>query len=282
MKLATKFAHLFFVFCILNVSSQNMSTETKTIAMANALEQEDLNKIKVLMEERKMIVDDIEFGSKEDFMPLVFAIGFNLDDVVSELLTRKTYLSLNNNEGNRALERACQIKNIELVKKLLKQKANANAYTDAGTPIYYQSLDSLSLLKVLVENGANLNLKSKVENPYLAGQSSVLDFAVMYSPLNALEYLIENEASVNTTNSIGWTPLHYAGYAGNFDAENLLIYKGANKSAKTTGEWKIMANETSYNYSLGLTAREIAMISNKAQISKTTKFERRFEAIYNF
>lgn len=261
-----------------------MDKEPKTIALANAVEQKDFNQIKVLMEERKMIVSDIDFGAKEDFMPLVFALGFNLNDVLDELLSRKTYLNLNNNEGNRALERACQIKNIEFVKKLLKQNANANAYTDAGEPIYFQSLDSLSLLKVFVENGADLKLKSKKDNLCLASQSTVLDFAVIYSSINAIEYLFEKGVPVNTTNSIGWTPLHYAAHAGNFDAVQLLVSKGANKSSKTTKEWKVMANEISSNYPLGLTAREIAMISDKNPLSKNTnvKFERGFEAIYKF
>ena len=96
------------------------------------------------------------------------------------------------------------------------------------TPLLCASVNShkndLRMIKLLVEGGANL-LKAKRDG------LTAVHFAASNNDLHFLDYIltsVENASKVaNVTNVDGWTPAHYAGFLGNFDAINLLLEHGA-------------------------------------------------------
>ena len=66
---------------------------------------------------------------------------------------------------------------------------------------------------------------------------SPLHYAALSGHKETVEFLIDNNASVNTSNNSGHTPLHMAAIVGNRKIIDLLIAKGANLNAKPiTGE----------------------------------------------
>ena len=66
---------------------------------------------------------------------------------------------------------------------------------------------------------------------------SPLHYAALSGHKETVEFLIDNNASVNTSNNSGHTPLHMAAIVGNRKIIDLLISKGANLNAKPiTGE----------------------------------------------
>ncbi len=72
---------------------QNLSSKPNTKELADAIEKHDFAAIQQLMEQRKLRTDNITWGSRKNFMPLVFSVGFRLHDVTNECLGGKTMLT---------------------------------------------------------------------------------------------------------------------------------------------------------------------------------------------
>jgi ankyrin repeat protein len=256
--------------------SQDINTKLNTKELADAIEKHDFTAIQQLMQQRKLRADNITWGKKEDFMPLVFSVGFRLDDVTSELLGRKNYANLHNTEGNRALERACQLRDRVLVEKLIKQGADVNAESEYGSPVLFSILDDFGLVKLFVENGADINLRSKNPDMLTCAQTTALHHAAVWSSIQIITYLVEKGAKVNDADANGWTPLHYAAYGGNTDVVVYLLSQGADKNAKTTMAWEILTNMMQNPYPARSTPLEIAKVSatNHSFYSKRSEFHK--------
>lgn len=86
----------------------------------------------------------------------------------------------------------------------------------------------LDMLKLLIENGANVNQKD------FAGQTALHKAALTPrgETLELMKYLIAKGADVNVQDLEGNTPLFIASSIKNSDAVNLLIASGANTSIK--------------------------------------------------
>lgn len=82
----------------------------------------------------------------------------------------------------------------------------------------------LHLVKLLVENGANVNQRAK-------NQSIALHSASGAGHREVVKYLIEQGSNVNTANERGEIPLHYACSEGNLDIVRWLVEAKANVNA---------------------------------------------------
>lgn len=267
-----------FIFSLFSIKvyTQNNGNPLYTKELADALEKKDFSNIQAILEKRNIRADDIVWGSKEAFMPLVFAIGFHLDDVAIELLSRQNYVNRNNQEGNLALQRACELTKVELVKMLIEKGADVNAFSAEGFPIFFETLDNLDLVKLFVEKGVDIHVKSLNGTVFIASKSTALHFASMNSSLPIIIYLMEKGANIHETNAKGWTPMHYAAYGGNTEGLLGLLANKADKYVKSTAEWEIMANEVQYPYPLGSTPLAVANIlkANSLFQNKADEFEK--------
>lgn len=93
--------------------------------------------------------------------------------------------------------------------------------------------------KILIENGADLNLKEK-------GVAPLINFT-LYNNIEVVKLLIENGADLSTTDNNRMTPLLIATDYKHKDLMNLLLYKGSNINHKNINgdDYKVMYN---YNY----------------------------------
>jgi len=85
--------------------------------------------------------------------------------------------------------------------------------------------DDFEMLKLLVENGADVNgMVGKYIYP--------LHIAVKHDRFECLKYLVEKGANVNVRDSFDETPLHYAVWDRKYEITVFLIEKGADINAK--------------------------------------------------
>jgi len=130
------------------------------------------------------------------------------------------------------LLKAAREGDVEKVKDLLARGADPNAIKLGTTPLHIAAGHGhFDIVKILVENGANVNAKD------LMGFTP-LHSAIMGNHLAIVKFLIENGADINAKaenelpGGTGWTPLHLAASSGNLDIVKYLIDHGADVNAK--------------------------------------------------
>jgi len=110
------------------------------------------------------------------------------------------------------------------VKDLIEARANINAEEwDGWTALHYasNSHENLSIVRYLLQNGANINAK------HCLGKTPLF-IASQNGHLGVVNLLLKNCADVNQADIHGATPLHVASREGHKDVVRLLIEKGAN------------------------------------------------------
>jgi ankyrin repeat protein len=125
------------------------------------------------------------------------------------------------------------------IRRLIKDGADVNAEDRYGTAalmiasgIEYQKPANLPAMKLLIENGANINaIYERYRHTPLIAASGFNNRA----NLQAIKLLIENGADVNAVNIYGVTPLMYAAgiqkhSMSNIEAFKLLLENGADMS----------------------------------------------------
>ncbi|XP_064410291.1 transient receptor potential channel pyrexia-like [Latimeria chalumnae] len=94
---------------------------------------------------------------------------------------------------------------------------------------------NLQLLKLLLENGANINTTDKF------GQTALHQVAYTWHP-DIAKFLIDREANVNKKDDLGVTPLHVAAAVNYDEMVVFLLEHGADINAKTIGELQTPAH----------------------------------------
>ncbi|CAL1296048.1 unnamed protein product [Larinioides sclopetarius] len=140
-----------------------------------------------------------------------------------------------NKKSFTALHIACQQGHTEVVKVLIKHKANVdkmtNAQHDKLTPLMFASQKGhLDVVKLLIEHGAQVEMKDKK-------QRTALTHAVINGHAHVTSYLLRLGANPNSTDSSGNTLVHYAAAYGWYFCLKLLIEAGA--SLNLPNDWKI-------------------------------------------
>ncbi|KAF8788729.1 Poly [ADP-ribose] polymerase tankyrase like protein [Argiope bruennichi] len=140
-----------------------------------------------------------------------------------------------NKKSFTALHIACQQGHTDVVKVLIKHKANVdkmtNAQHDKLTPLMFASQKGhLDVVKLLIEHGAQVEMKDKK-------QRTALTHAVINGHAHVTSYLLRLGANPNSTDSSGNTLVHYAAAYGWYFCLKLLIEAGA--SLNLPNDWKI-------------------------------------------
>jgi ankyrin repeat protein len=92
-------------------------------------------------------------------------------------------------------------------KKLTKSMINEDGYT----PLHLATeLGFEECVKVLLENGADVNAPDRMEIPAIGGpyQLRPIHLAVSKGYFNIVRILLNNKAKINIKTAMGWTPLH--------------------------------------------------------------------------
>ncbi|GFT42008.1 poly polymerase tankyrase [Nephila pilipes] len=140
-----------------------------------------------------------------------------------------------NKKSYTALHIACQEGHTDVVRVLIRHKANVdkmtNAQHDKLTPLMFASQKGhLEVVKLLIEHNAQVEMKDKK-------QRTALTHAVINGHAHVTSYLLRLGANPNSTDSSGNALVHYAAAYGWYFCMKLLIEAGA--SLNLPNDWKI-------------------------------------------
>lgn len=175
---------------------------------------------------------DVNIADDEGDTPLLYAVQYcyisqKLDTRNIDLLLKyKADVKVVNKDGESVLYYLCAEKkpDLNLIKKFIKLGAPINTSGYNFTPLT-RALDNenIELAKLLIESGADVNLKNH-NNKY------PLCMACDIGDLSLVKYMISKGANVNVTGKENYTPLLYAADCDSKDSleiVKLLVEKGA-------------------------------------------------------
>lgn len=132
-----------------------------------------------------------------------------------------------------ALHHACLYGNLDLVKLLLKNKADINIKNEHGwTPLHNTigTENRFEITKFLVNNGADINERTNEgATPFASACSN--------NNLKIAQFLLDNKANVDDKCNLGDTPLQAACQNNNFDMIKFLVNNGADVYEKFDGKY---------------------------------------------
>ena len=183
------------------------------------------------------------------YTPLLYAVEKKHTDI-AELLIKKSVEKDNTDNALNIMGRstnqnisidktplyeASQNGSLDIVKLLEENGADLNKKASNGISpidIAFQN-DHLDIMKYLIEQGADIN---STDND---GMSLISKAIVKKSKdsVDLVKYLIEKGAKINKQSNDGWTPLHEAVQAGNKKMVQLLIDHDAFVNAADTKGW---------------------------------------------
>lgn len=217
---------------------------------------------------------DVNIADDEGDTPLLYAVQYcyisqKLDTRNIDLLLKyKADVKVVNKDGESVLYYLCAEKkpDLNLIKKFIKLGAPINTSGYNFTPLT-RALDNenIELAKLLIESGADVNLKNH-NNKY------PLCMACDIGDLSLVKYMISKGANVNVTGKENYTPLLYAADCDSKDSleiVKLLVEKGAKVNVASENGYTplILAGWDRYN------SFEIIkyLVNNKADINAKTK-----------
>ena len=146
----------------------------------------------------------------------------------------------------------------EVVKLLIDNGADLNHKSNHGdTALMYAARDGhTDVVKFLIDNGVDLNHKNN-------GGVTALIYAARKEHTEVVKLLIDNGADLNHKNNFGGTALIYAAYKGDTELVKLLIDSGADQNIKDR------YGQTALMYASGYGHTEIINILRAAQSGGT-------------
>ena len=114
---------------------------------------------------------------------------------------------------------------IVIVAGRLNKEEEKEKYRDYYSLINASKNGDLEKVKLLIENGANIEVKDN-------NGDTALILASYYRRLEIVKYLVEKGANINATNDNGWTSLMYASKYGELETIKYLLENGADVNIK--------------------------------------------------
>jgi ankyrin repeat protein len=212
-----------------------------------ALLREDIETIEYLTGSGADV--NIKFKSGGSALDLAISKGYRF---IYALLHNKINIALNipNEEGETPLISVIKSNDFtieekkRILQKLIKKGANVNFIDkEENTPLVYAiQMKSLPIIKLLIENGANIN--HLIKSSYI----TVLMEAIGLGEMDIVKYLVECNANINFKNEFGNTPLTYAISTNNDQMVKYLIDSGADVNNRNNQGQTLYNINRNYNY----------------------------------
>lgn len=179
---------------------------------------------------RKLLTEDSTLAYKTDDYdktPLHYAAEKGLSDIVKLLMENGADANQPGQKGMNALHVACNNNQIEIVKLLkeLNVTLDISAVDEAGnSPLHYAASNgSLRCTEFLLNNGANINATN-------SKMATPIMMSVLFAQENMVEILMNNkECDINHQDCKGETCLHWAVKCGYNNLVKKLLSLGADK-----------------------------------------------------
>ena len=153
-----------------------------------------------------------------------------IKSIIDKEVNIKSLIETKDKENNTALILASKFGYIEVVKILIENGADINAKDNGGTTALMNASTeddyiNYEICKLLIENGANVNDKD------LQGANALI-YASTFGNYETVKLLIENGVEINTQNKDGYTALMEAAISDDEEIVKLLIENGADINIK--------------------------------------------------
>jgi ankyrin repeat protein len=164
----------------------------------------------------------------ENENPIHTASRMGHTNIVSLLLHHGASLKSRTDSGNTALHMASEAGHMSVVKYLVERQGEDMDCLNSGkeTPMHLAARNGREyLIKVFIENGANINVTS-------GNGDTCLHLACENGHYKTMLYLLGRGATVNAVNSAHKTPLHIAASQGHTQIVQLLLLHNADVSLR--------------------------------------------------
>ena len=146
--------------------------------------------------------------------PLILAAKHKHDNVMHTLLSDSQCLvDAKGQDGYTALHYSCRYGHVDIVRTLVKHKANGNARTDSGdTPLILAAKHKHDNVVHALLSDSQCLMDAKGQDGYTA-----LHYACRYGHVDIVKILVKHKANVKARTEHGDTPLHLAALYGKIE-----------------------------------------------------------------
>jgi len=180
----------------------------------------------------KVLVDagaNMNLKTKDKISPLLYAVEYKHKHIVEYLISKGVNIDEKNGQvENTALIKACENGSLDIAKVLVDAGANINLKSKAGFAPLYMAVDKKHkpIVEYLISKGVNVNEKNGLDNGsalYLASYNGSLEIVTM---------LVDAGADVHLKPIHGYSPLYAAFENKHKPIMEYLISKGARVDEK--------------------------------------------------
>lgn len=188
----------------------------------------------------KTIPNEVNVRDYSGWTPLQYAINDNSKDKTNSLLQHNANINNRDGLGNTPMMYKIKSWDNDMVRELLQDRADPNVKNINGqNSVHYSVLfNNPGALKAIEGFGAELDEKDNFGNTPLAYSVYTEETYPM------MQYLVENNADIESRNNLGQTPLMQAALHGNFKAVKYLIENRADVMAQSN------SGDTALSYAL--------------------------------
>ena len=149
------------------------------------------------------------------------------------LLETGADVNARNRWGGTAIQWAADSKNLRMVERLIRKKADVNAADEAKlTPLMvaanYEGPEYLEMVKLLIRAGARVNDSDEL------GMTPLMKASMNHYKTDTVRFLLANGAQIEAKDNQGQTALMIACKSARAEVAQFLIQSGADIQAKTT------------------------------------------------
>ena len=226
-------------------------TDNKTKAYERLREYVNEGNVKEaenILKQHNVNINNLDY---EDFTLLSYAVMDDNIEMAELLLKYKADVNTVVNDGDTALILAVDNNNMEMVKLLLSYGADIDYQGFRGrTALFcaleYNRKENIEMVKLLIKNKADVNIA--YDGDY-KNEKTPLMYAIMKGYKETVKILIANKADINKRNRNNANALIYAYMYGHEDIADILLH-GSDSLDKSLKGCKLLNKETLFSYRL--------------------------------
>ncbi|OEJ14027.1 hypothetical protein BFL38_04630 [Brachyspira hampsonii] len=220
-----------FLFTLYSQNDDNNKSKVSE-KLINYVNEGNVKEAENILKKYNVNINNLDY---EDFTLLSHAVMDNNIEMTELLLKYKADVNTVVNDGDTALILAADNNNMEMVRLLLSYGADIDYQGFRGrTALFcaleYNRKENIEMVKLLIKNKADVNIAYDGDNE---NEETPLMYAAMKGYKETVKILIANKADINKRNSNNANALIYAYMYGHEDIADILLQNGSDSLDKS-------------------------------------------------